>query len=199
MQYKALVFDFFGVLSSEVAPAWFQDHVAGTDLGALKDSYVSPADKGMVSAEKLFDQLSGLSGVPAAKIPEQWLGLVRINAELLSFIRESLAGKYKLGILTNVVSAFFREALLRHPLINAFDAIVVSSEIGHAKPEPEAYTAILKALAVKPHEALMIDDNPENVAGAKAAGMGGILFTSTEQLRRDLRRNSAPGQLSLTP
>lgn len=186
MTYKALIFDYFGVLSSEVASLWFQDHVTTENAPALKDAYVRPADKGVISEEKLFDRLSVLSGIPPQQIPKQWSESVQINGELLSFIRKELMGKYKLGILTNATSAFFHTVLEQHPLAEIFDAIIISSEIGYAKPEQEAYASILRALDVQPNEALMIDDNEINITGAKAAGLNGFVFSSNEQLKRKL-------------
>lgn len=186
MKYEALIFDYFGVLSSEVASFWFQDYVTTADPSALKDKYVRPADKGVISEKELFNQLSALTGIPKQQIPEQWSKLLQVNDDLLSFIKEELVGKYKLGILTNATSEFLRTALKNHPLAQMFDAIVISSEIGYVKPEPEAYTSILQALSTHPTDALMIDDSPINVEGAKAVGMHALLFTSNNQLKKDL-------------
>jgi HAD superfamily hydrolase (TIGR01509 family) len=186
LSFKAIIFDYFGVLSSEVAPIWLQKNITTGDSLALKDMYVTPADKGMLSEKKLFDQLSVVSGIPAQQIPKQWSELIHVNDELLSFIQEELVGKYKLGILTNATSEFFHNLLAQHPLDSIFDAIVISSEIGHAKPEPEAYLNILEKLKIQPQDALMIDDNKINVDGAKAAGLNGLLFTSNENLRKEL-------------
>jgi len=58
-----------------------------------------------------------------------------------------------------------------------FDAVVVSSETGWAKPSPRIYAAALAALEVEPGEALMIGDRPrEDVAGATAAGLRALLY-----------------------
>jgi HAD superfamily hydrolase (TIGR01509 family) len=74
----------------------------------------------------------------------------------------------------------------RYALAGLFDAIIVSSEVGLAKPDHEIYERLLALLSVKPADALMIDDNADNVAGAIAAGMDGLLFRSYEQLRAAL-------------
>jgi len=58
-----------------------------------------------------------------------------------------------------------------------FDAVIVSSEAGWAKPSPRIYAAALAALAVEPGEALMVGDRPkEDAAGATAAGLQALLY-----------------------
>jgi HAD superfamily hydrolase (TIGR01509 family) len=67
-----------------------------------------------------------------------------------------------------------------------FSSILVSSENGCAKPDGKIYEILLSSLSEKAADALMIDDNPTNVSGAIAAGMGGIVFESCTQLRMAL-------------
>ena len=58
-----------------------------------------------------------------------------------------------------------------------FDAVIVSSEAGWAKPSPRIYAAALGALGVEPGEALMVGDRPkEDAAGATAAGLKALLY-----------------------
>jgi putative hydrolase of the HAD superfamily len=56
------------------------------------------------------------------------------------------------------------------------DAVVVSAEIGAAKPDPEPFRRALAALGVAPEHALHAGDEPdEDVAGARAAGVTPVL------------------------
>jgi putative hydrolase of the HAD superfamily len=83
-----------------------------------------------------------------------------------------------------------------------FDAVIVSSETGWAKPSPRIYAAALAALAVEPGEALMVGDRAkEDGSGAKAAGLRALLYDprgrapgpgSIRDLRRVLRYVPAP-------
>jgi len=81
-----------------------------------------------------------------------------------------------------------------------FDAVVVSSETGWAKPSPRIYAAALAALGVAAEEALMVGDRPrEDVAGAQAAGLRALLYDPRGLAPgpgsiRDLRQ--VPGRLS---
>ena len=83
-----------------------------------------------------------------------------------------------------------------------FDAVIVSSEAGWAKPSPRIYAAALAALGVEPGAALMVGDRPhEDVAGATAAGLQALLYDphgrapgpgSIRDLRQVTRRIVAP-------
>ena len=185
MEYRALVFDFFGVLCSEVAPPWFHEHFPHSG-GSLKGELMYPADRGEVSQENLFAQLAKMSGISAKEIEEDWIKRAAINIELLSLIKES-KGLYKLGILSNSMSPYFDTITRDLGLGEIFDEIVISSEIGHAKPEPEAYKEIIMRLNVLPNETLLIDDNTQYVEGAGKLGIDGYIFTSNQDLQLDLK------------
>lgn len=182
---QALVFDFFGVLCSETSPAWFKEHFRG-DYMALKRELLRPADRGEVSQDELFDELSERTDIPADDIEEDWVEAANLNLELLHYIRTEIKGKYKLGLLTNAMAPYFRTVCKDQKLDLLFDTIVISSEVGLAKPDPEIYRLILSKLGVAPAEALMIDDLQKNVDGAVAVEMQGHLFTSAANLKEVL-------------
>jgi HAD superfamily hydrolase (TIGR01509 family) len=181
MQYKALIFDFFGVICSEISPFWFEEHFAEKGK-ELRRQYLRPADRGDISQEELFKQLSVMAGVPAEDIEKDWETHARFNNELIQLIRE-LRARYKIGLLSNATSPFFHTVMALSGTTELFDHIIVSSEIGHAKPEPEIYEAILSEMKIAPSEALMIDDSQENLDGARKVGIAGYLFTSVRELR----------------
>jgi putative hydrolase of the HAD superfamily len=183
MGFEALVFDFFGVVCAEVSVGWFREH----GLRDKKEHYDYLADVGEEPQEALFDELAKLSGVPSAEIELDWNRRASLDTELLALIGE-LHREYKIGLLSNAPSPFFRGILARGGIGSYFDAVVVSSEIRHVKPEPEAFHAVLEKLGVAPEKALMIDDNERNVEGAIKAGMAGYHFTSLAGLKQRLGR-----------
>jgi putative hydrolase of the HAD superfamily/hydrolase len=54
------------------------------------------------------------------------------------------------------------------------------------KPNPEIFELMAERLGVQPNECLMIDDIAANIAGAEAVGMEGVIFTSNDELQREL-------------
>ena len=67
-----------------------------------------------------------------------------------------------------------------------FRSIFVSSDLGLRKPDPEAFCAVAARTGLKVSELLFFDDTPENVAGARVAGMPAVLVKSTTDVRRAL-------------
>ena len=74
-----------------------------------------------------------------------------------------------------------RDYLVENKFDDAFDALVLSAEVGIMKPDPRIYHIALDKLEVKPNEAVFVDDMPANVEAARTLGMQGILFQSQEQ------------------
>jgi len=181
MPYSALVFDFFGVICSEVAPHWLARYLPSPDAVEIKSTLVDAADRGILSQEALFSTLAKRAHLTSEQVEREWMSYVQIDSQIVRLI-ENLRPKVKLGLLTNSPAPFFRRILNENNLDRLFDSIIVSSEHGCAKPDAAIYKTALYDLHVEPGNALMIDDNPKNVAGAIAVGMGALLFESAGQL-----------------
>ena len=83
----------------------------------------------------------------------------------------------KLGMLSNGVRDILERIRADHDLSSLFDAVVISYEVGLAKPEPEIYRLTMSQLGVSPADALFVDDRAENVAMALELGMRALQFT----------------------
>jgi putative hydrolase of the HAD superfamily len=69
-----------------------------------------------------------------------------------------------------------RQMLRRAGALTLFDWLTFSNEIGVTKSMPEAFSGTLRALGVRPGEALHVGDLPEtDVRGAKSVGMHSAL------------------------
>ncbi len=102
-----------------------------------------------------------------------------IDRGLLDFIRK-LRPRYKTGVISNAWPDM-REYMVENKFDDAFDAIVISAEVGVMKPELKIYRIALGQMGVRPGESVFVDDMPANVEGARQLGMQGILFRSPEQ------------------
>ncbi len=106
----------------------------------------------------------------------------RLNKELLAWLPRLKKQGYKIGILSN------NYAKLNEPaLFETADVILTSSEIGSAKPDKEAFTALFGELNVLPQEAIFIDDSPRCLANANKIGYHPILFIDNETLKKELQ------------
>jgi HAD superfamily hydrolase (TIGR01509 family) len=77
----------------------------------------------------------------------------------------------RLGLASNSPRFLVDDALATAGLTDAFDAIVTSDDVEHAKPAPDIYLLVCERLGVEPSEALALEDSASGVTAAKAAGM----------------------------
>lgn len=71
-------------------------------------------------------------------------------------------------------------------LLGDFDAVVNSSVVGCAKPDPCLVRAALATAAVPADRALFVDDTAANVAAAVALGVPGHVFVDADGLAKTL-------------
>ena len=70
---------------------------------------------------------------------------------------------------------------------------ILSYEAGAMKPDRAIYDAAIERAGVAAAEIFFVDDMPENVAGARAAGIDAVLFEGTAKLVADLRARGVAG------
>lgn len=133
------------------------------------------ADHGVL-ADPLKDYLAGFPISIEKPVPGSW--------EIL----ESLVARdVPLFAITNWSADTWPAALELYPrLAQVFRDIVVSGQVGFLKPQPQIYRLLMDRNALEPGACIFIDDNADNVAGAKALGMDAVQFTGADQLAQDL-------------
>jgi putative hydrolase of the HAD superfamily len=83
----------------------------------------------------------------------------------------------KLALVSNCAGEIIDRVRAKSRWARTYDAVVVSSEVGSLKPEPDIFRIALSRLGVEPGESLFVDDRAVNVAGAEAVGMQALHFT----------------------
>ena len=91
----------------------------------------------------------------------------------------SLRGSAKTAIVSNAWPQM-RTRMANVGLLDMVDTVVLSCEVGYAKPDPRIYATALQRVERRPAETLFIDDTPGHVATARSLGMAGHVHTSTE-------------------
>ena len=185
MKYKVIVFDFFGVMSTVVAPRWFKEYFADDAITEIKKKYVQPSDAGTITEGDFFNEVSYLVPKTPAAIRGEWMDMVSINTDLVAYIK-TLRNSYKTALCSNSPSLFLRDIMKKNELDGLYDSIIISGEVHIIKPDPAIFKLVLNTFDAEPHEAIFIDDSPRNVAGAKALGMNSFIFSGVEKLKADL-------------
>ena len=86
---------------------------------------------------------------------------------------ESLRGKFKLGIITNGFTKMQKTRLSRTGLLDQFDILVISEEVGVGKPHPKIFEHAFDLMGQPLREqVLMVGDNPDSdILGGLNAGV----------------------------
>jgi epoxide hydrolase-like predicted phosphatase len=111
---------------------------------------------------------------------------LHIRPSIVKLIK-SLRKKVKVGVLTNSIQPNAdRHKRLGH--YDYFDYQILSHEMKIRKPNKGIFLCALKKARVQPNEVLFVDDSQENITAAKKIGINTILFTSTRNLIKQLKR-----------
>jgi len=101
-----------------------------------------------------------------------------VDRNLVAFLR-SLRGTYKTGLISNAFDDL-RNFVVREKFDDAFDKMIISAEVGAAKPGAKIYQIALEQFGVSPSEAVFVDDFFENIEGCEKVGIKGVYFKDPE-------------------
>lgn len=178
---KTVIFDFFGVLRTDGYKSWIINQKI-LDTSAYYD-LSRRSDLALLNDDEFFDELSALVGrrMTHGEIDSA----TTIYKDVVS-IAERVQENYQVGLLSNAPGDFLRGILKDNDLERLFNTIVISSEVGMAKPDRNIFDYTLDALDAQPHETIFIDDTLINVESANKLGINAIHFQNAEQLKQEL-------------
>lgn len=160
---------------AEIVPgSWNHDIDAGKsfDLAVAERTALHPTH-----ADRIALWRDGWEKMLRDEIP----GSVKILAEL--------RGKgHRLHALTNWSAETFPIARRRFAFLDWFEDIVVSGEVGLAKPDPRIFALAIRRCGLDPARTVFIDDSLRNVEAGAAAGLHAVHFLDPDQLRDELAR-----------
>ena len=194
---KAVIFDMGGVIlrTMDQTPRQRLAERLGVSLYDLYHQVFSSesarlATLGKITAQRHWEQVGAhfnLSPQEMSKAIEQFWDGDRLDRVLIAFIR-SLRGPRKSALLSNAWDDLRGFIENEWKIADAFDDLVISAEIGLAKPDHRIFQLALDRLGVEANQALFVDDFGENVDGARWLGMHAIQFRSTGQAMAEIRR-----------
>ena len=200
MKYKAIIWDFGGVITSSPFEAfnefeeanglpkdiirtinsenpdmnaWAQFESNSITIGQFNDLFLKEAKA------KGFD----IKGRDIIKLLK---GSIREN--MVSFLRE-LKSDFKLGCITNNVKSSSQENTDNETeeVMSIFDHLIESSIVGIRKPNPEIYMMSCDALNVSPDQCIYLDDLGINLKPARELGMTTIKVIQPEDAIQEVR------------
>jgi len=96
-------------------------------------------------------------------------------------------------LLSNVDRDYWQVVRAMHPEFDRFESLLVSCELGMAKPDPEVFGRVCQLTGTKPSQCFFVDDTAPNVEAARELGFHGHVFSSVEGLTAALREADAIG------
>lgn len=188
---RGLLVDFGGVLTTDI---WRSFRAfcgrEGLEPDAVRELFrrdgeglhlLRALERGQLEDEEFERRFSVLLGVEATELIERLfadLGPEETMIEAVTEIRRA-------GVPTGLISNSWGTGIYDRAPLAAFDAAVISGEVGLHKPEPEIYLLGAERIGVPAAECVFVDDLRENVAGAEAVGMTALLHREPgETVRR---------------
>lgn len=194
--YKAIGFDIGGVIISYSIPHQLEviSHELKVPLEVVAKNYnlLRPAlDVASIDNNQFWSELLALVGSDADPVATEHIWSDNYIKEnpfidgMLALVDSLKQQNYRVGVLSNIDREHAEINRSRH-IYDRFDVVMLSDEIQARKPDPEVFVSLALKLGVKPTELIFIDDLPENIKGAKEAGVHGILFQGYKQLLAEL-------------
>jgi putative hydrolase of the HAD superfamily len=189
-----VVFDYGGVLCREqsVADRRALVELAGTDdADRFWSAYWAlrpPSDQGSMAAADYWPRVVGrdltAAQIDAIEVADV-AGWSHPYEQTLEIVTRLAKDGTKLALLSNCPPPM-AAAIDRMSWTDRIPRRFYSCRLGMIKPDPAVYTAVLAAIGADPGDVTFVDDRAVNVAGARAAGMRGLLFTDPATLAADL-------------
>jgi len=178
---RALIFDCFGVLYHGSLGHLRQ--LLPPDLRKELNDLTMSSDYGYISREEYFARASEIVGMSAVELEAITAKQHIRNDALLAYVK-NMKQDYKIGLLSNMGSDVMSRLFNSVEQAELFDAVVLSSDIGMTKPNPDIFEFTARKLGVLPEECIMIDDLLANVESARQTGMKGVVYSTVEQTKR---------------
>ncbi|MBI4418431.1 MAG: HAD-IA family hydrolase, partial [Ignavibacteriales bacterium] len=99
---------------------------------------------------------------------------------------QRVASSVPVGMVSNTNETHFEYCRRNFIFLSIIQRHFLSWKLRVMKPDVAYYARVLEQLALPANRIVFIDDIPENVKGAKQAGMVGIVFEGTQRLRQEL-------------
>lgn len=115
-----------------------------------------------------------------------WCGIFMPRPQMEDLVRR-LVGRVPLGLLSDTEPMHWDYLRRQYGFLELFQNPVLSFKAGVVKPATKMYRLAAESVGVPAERCFYVDDLPENVEGARRAGMRAEVFESAEQIQRVLK------------
>lgn len=197
-QIKAICFDLDGVYFTPKGKNSFHQALTN-EYGVSREvadelMYRSPEMaqlvRGQITPQDFWNRVREITGIEASdeELTERWVKDYEVDEHVRSLVLKAKEKGYKTCVCTNNNAIRLPILIERFNLVNDFDSIVSSHEVGHTKPNKEIFEALIESAHVLPEELVYSDDNSERLAGASELGIATFVFKDITQFVGELKR-----------
>ena len=108
--------------------------------------------------------------------------------ELLEYLRR---GGYKIGLASSTSRHSVEDHLERAGIREYFQSLTTGDMVEHSKPQPDIYLMACKSLEVNPAQTMAIEDSPNGIRAAHAAGMIPVMVPDLIAPDQEMREKSS--------
>jgi HAD superfamily hydrolase (TIGR01509 family) len=176
-----VIFDFDGLILDTETPEFIAWQEAYSALGASLDrqtwaQVIGTLESGWDPWTYLEEQVGHPVDRGPIRAVRQTRHLALIDAEVARpGVRAWLDQARDLGLRVGLASSSSAEwvttYLKRLGILDRFSAIATGDRVPHSKPDPAVYRLALSELGVGAADAIAVEDSPNGIAAAKAAGL----------------------------
>lgn len=178
---RALIMDFDGLILDTEGPAYqswleiFEEFGAELPL-SVWETWIGGSPHGFDPCGYLEEQVGytvDREGLTRRSLQreEELIEAKGVLPGVEQYVTDAKRLGLKLGLASSSDCEWVYRYLEKLGLREAFDSIKCADDVKNVKPEPDLYLAVLEELAVSPGEAIALEDSPNGITSAQAAGL----------------------------
>jgi putative hydrolase of the HAD superfamily len=179
-EYKGLVLDFGGVLTTPLLPAVlaFEKREGLAEGAAITALYLDEEatrrthdlERGALTQAEWNTAAARSLGVAPDNLMGRMFADLRPETEVIAAAAAARRAGVKVGILSNSVGDAPWDLYDGYDLDLRYDAVVISERHGLRKPEPEIFRLVLTRLQLPAEECVFVDDTEQYLSAAAELG-----------------------------
>ena len=134
------------------------------------------------AAERFYERTSELFHVVEAEQGLQLMPQVKACLQALQ------ARGLRLAVASSTRTATVQRQLTASGIIGFFETLTCGDTVAHSKPAPDIYLKACASLALPPQSCIAVEDSPNGVRAARAAGMDCVLVPDQLQPTEEIKK-----------
>lgn len=190
---KTIIFDFAGVLTASKCFPKIADDLGekyNLDSNIIMESlYNSEADYiiGKETTEEFYEKSCASLGISFEDFSHAFQNWYELDENILNYIKK-LKKKYQILLHSDNFNIISKKLKEDKRLINIFDIMVFSNDIGYTKTQNKSFEYTLNKIDKKTSECIFTDDKEKNLIAPKSLGIKTVLYTSFSDFKNELER-----------